>query len=85
MSDRELLDVDGVVLGEDRPQWAGDVGRGELGRGDLVQEGLELVVVVAVEQRDVDVVLGELLGAPDPGEPAADDDDRRHRLVMTHG
>ena len=44
--------------------------------GHLVEQRLELVVVVAVDQRDAHVVvLGELAGAADAGEPAADDDD----------
>jgi hypothetical protein len=44
--------------------------------GDLVEQRLELVIVVAVDQRDVDlVVLGQPLGAAQPGEAAADDYD----------
>ena len=47
---------------------------GEHRRRDLVQQRLELVVVVLVDERDVDVVvLRELPGAGDAGEPAADD------------
>ena len=53
-----------------------DVGDGQLAGGDLVEQRLELVVVVPVEQRHGDVVLGQLLGASHAGEPAAEDDHR---------
>ena len=49
----------------------------------LVEQRLELVVVVAVEERDVDVVLlGEPLRAADAGEAAADHDTWRCRCVL---
>ena len=73
---RQLLDGDRLVLVEDGAERAGDVGGRQLGRGHLVQQRLELVVVVAVEQRDGHAVLAELLGAADAGEAAADDHDR---------
>ena len=42
----------------------------------LVEQRLELVVVVAVDQRDAHVVVvGQPPGAADAGEAAADDDD----------
>ena len=49
--------------------------RGQHRGRDLVQQRLELVVVVLVDERDVDVVvLRERAGAGDAREPAADDD-----------
>ena len=55
---------------------------GEHRRRHLVQQRLELVVVVLVDQRDVDVVvLREGPGAGDAGEAAADDDDPGRRGV----
>ena len=44
-------------------------------RRDLVQEGLERVVVVLVDEHDVDVALVQLLGGADSGEAAAEDED----------
>src|SRR5262249_52735005 len=42
----------------------------------LVQQRLELVIVVAIDQRDPDViVVGQLLRAAKPGESAADNHD----------
>ena len=64
---------------------------GYLGSGDLIQHRLELVVVIAVKQDHVYVVLSKFLGAGDPSEAAAHDEDccvthapppllERHRL-----
>ena len=70
------LDVDVRPVVEQAAQRVGDVGRRELARRDLVEQRLELVVVVAVQQRDLDVVLlRQPLRGPDAGEAAADDDD----------
>ena len=52
LGDRELLDQDGRIAVEDPAQRPRDVGRRQLGRGQLVEQRLELVVVVAIEQRD---------------------------------
>jgi hypothetical protein len=57
------------VVAKDPLQRPGDVVRSELRRGDLIQQRLELVIVVAVKQDHVDVVLGKLLGAGDASEP----------------
>ncbi len=57
---------------------------GELGRCDLVEERLELVVSVLVEQGDTDALdSGEPLRACNPGEPSPDDCDVR-RAVLAH-
>ena len=78
--------VDVVLVGEHVTQRVRDVSTRELRGRDLVEEGLELVVVVAVDQRDVDVVVvGELLGATEAGEPAADDHDTVLVLLVRHG
>ena len=85
------LDVHRLVLAEETAQRAHHVARGKLGRGDLVQQRLELVVRVLVDQGDRHSGLAEFLGAGDAGEPGADDDDacrasrlsRRHARVRT--
>ena len=90
--DLGTLGIELVELGRDLAQRVGDVaGRQHRGR-DLVQERLELVVVVLVDERDVQVLArGELPGTGDAGEPAADDDDacprggRRHAWSEKRG
>ena len=60
---------------------AGHRRRGEPRGRDLVQQRLEQVVVGAIEQRDVDVVLGQCAHRLQPAEAAADDEhpgSRRH-------
>ena len=65
-----------VVVVEQLAQRVGDVAGGQLRGRHLVEQRLELVVVVAVDQRDADVVVpGQPPGAPDAREAAADDDD----------
>ena len=90
--DLGALGVELVELGRDLAQRVGDVAGGQHRRRDLVQERLELVVVVLVDERDVDVLaLGQLPGTGDAGEPAADDDDacpggrRRHAWSEKRG
>ena len=75
------LDVHGLVLAEQTAQRAHHVARGKLGRGDLVQQRLELVVRVLVDQGDRHAGLAEFLGAGDAGEPGADDDDACRRVA----
>ena len=67
---RRTVHVDGLVMTEDPSQRPGDVICGYLGRGELVQHRLELVVVVAVQQDHVDIILGKMLGAPLDPSPA---------------
>ena len=70
------LDVDVGVVAEELAQRERDVAGGQLRGRDLVEQRLELVVVVAVDQRDADVVLArQPPDAADAGEAAADDDD----------
>ena len=77
---------DAGVRCEDPPKGPGDVDHGQLGRGHLVQQRLELVVVVPIDDRHRDVVLGEFGGATHSGEAAADDHDRRLLgLNVLHG
>jgi hypothetical protein len=60
-----------------------DVARRELRGGHLVEQGLELVMVVAVDQGDRHVlVVGESLRAPEAREPAADD---HHVTLVVRG
>ena len=81
--DLPVLEVDAVDRAEqhahvllppqhvaDRP---GDVGGRQLGGGDLVEQRLEAVVVVAVQNRDVDICLGELRRDCEPAEAGPDD------------
>ena len=60
---------------EDAPHRVGDVGGVEAGGGHLVEQRLERVEVVAVDDGDVDVGVGELLRGSETTEPGADDDD----------
>jgi hypothetical protein len=52
------------------PVGAGDVLGGDLGAGHLVEQRLELVVIVAVNQRHLDPGITELAGAGHTSEPA---------------
>ena len=66
-----------LVLRGDLAQRVRDVARDQHRRRDLVQQGLELVVVVLVDQRDGDVVVrGECPSTRHAGE--ATTNDRRH-------
>ena len=55
----------------------GDVARRQAGRGHLIQQRLEDVVVVAVDQRHAHRRAPERLGGNQPAEAAADDHDMR--------
>ena len=81
--DLTVLDRDRRRLAEHGPQGPSDIGRGQLRGRDLVQQGLELVVVVAVDQGHGDTGIAQDLSAADPREPPADDHDllpgARHR------
>ena len=65
------------VLAEDGANGLGDVGRGEDGERDLVEERLKDVVVAAVHDRYVDGEFGQAFCRIDAGKAAADDDDAR--------
>ena len=49
-----------------------DVGRYEFGRSNLVQEREERVIVVAVDQRDVDILVRQRPGGPEPTKARPD-------------
>jgi hypothetical protein len=74
-----------VLVVEDGAHRVGDVGGVQPGGGDLVEQRLEGVEVVAVDQRDRHVVgLGQGLGGGEPAEAGPDD----HHLVLlftSHG
>ena len=55
-----------------------DVALGEYAGGDLVEQGLEEVVVGAVDHNHLDWRAAQRLGGEQPGEPATDDDDAVH-------
>jgi hypothetical protein len=67
---RRSAEINGLVVAKDPSQRPSDVCGSYLGRGHLIQHRLELVIVVAVEQNDVDLLLGEVLGAGDAGKAA---------------
>ncbi len=52
----------------------GDFSGGEDGKGDLVEQRLEGVVVFAVDQRDVDRLIREAFGGVETAETASDND-----------
>ena len=60
---------------EEIAQRMGDRGRFDQARRELVEHGLETVVVVRVDQHDVHVRVLELPRGTQTGEPAAEDDD----------
>ena len=76
----DLLDLgqqhlDVVLPTEDAAERRGDVGGGQGGGGHLVQQGLEEVVVAAVDEQHVDVGAVQRLRGSQPGESPSDDDD----------
>ena len=66
-------DLHGRHAREDRLERARHVASRKLRRGDLVEQGLELVIVVAVDERDGQPCLDEPLRAADSGESSTDD------------
>ena len=72
---RVLVDRGVRLLVEEAPQRVPDhLGREQVG-GELIEEGLERVVVVLVHEHDVGVGLLQRARGPDPGEATAEDDD----------
>ena len=67
--------VDRGMLLEDGLVGPGDVLSGQLGAGHLVEQGLELVVVVAIHQRHLDAFISQLESASHPGEPPTENQD----------
>ena len=61
--------VDRRVFPEDGPVGAGDVLGGQLRAGHLVEQRLELVVVVAINQRYLDPVITQLSAQATPASP----------------
>jgi len=55
-----------------------DVGRVQRGGRDLVKEGLEEMVIAAVQERHLDGRLAERAGRGQASEPTSNDDDMRH-------
>jgi hypothetical protein len=66
-------DGDVALAAEDRPRRPGDVARRERGGGDLVEQRLEQVVVVAVQQRDLGRGPGQRPRRLQPAEAGAED------------
>ena len=66
----------GIFLrADDVAQRLGDVRRRKRGRGHLVKQRLEEMMILPVEQRDADIGLAQRLGRLQPAKAAADDDD----------
>ena len=63
------------LVAEDGADGLGDVGRRKHGQCDLVEQGLEGVVVAAVDEGDVDGQMGQGLGGVEAGKAAAYDND----------
>ena len=66
-------DADRGMLAEDGLMRPGDVLCGQLRAGDLVEQRLELVIVVAIDQRDLDAFIAQSARARHPGEATAED------------
>ena len=64
-----------VVVAQHPADRRGDVARRQAGRGHLIQQRLEDVVIVAVDQRHSHRRAPERLGGKQPAEAAADDHD----------
>ena len=83
---RGLVDADDLahqhgdvaLPAQDVAQRRGDVGRGQAGGRHLVKQGLEQMVVAAVDQRDPHLRTGERARGPQPRESASDDHDMGH-------
>ena len=73
VDDLAEYDVDVQLLGHDRADRLGDVGRSEAGSGDLVEQRLEEMVVAAVDQRQPNVGVCQPSRRSDPTEAATDD------------
>jgi len=55
-------------------------------RGKLIQQGLELVIVVLVDQRDPDIIrLSQCVSASQPGEAATHNHDVRFWTLCIQG
>jgi hypothetical protein len=65
------------LLAQDAADGRGDVGRGQRGGGHLVEQGLEDVVVLAVDDRDAGQVGRKLLRKGQAAEAGTEDDDVR--------
>ena len=83
--DRSPPEVDVALLLEDVARSLRDVVHVQPGRGDLVEQRLKRVVVVAVDDRDVDRLAPERLHALEPAVPHADDHDAQPRREPVRG
>ena len=72
-------DLDVLLAAEDPADRSRDVRRAEGGRGHLVEQGLEEVVVRAVDHRDAHRGAFQGAGCGQPAEPGSEDHDVRQR------
>jgi hypothetical protein len=71
------IDV-GIIL-EDVPQRKRRIARRQHGRGDLIEQRLELLIIVFVDQRDPDIrTRRQFAGTVQPSKTASDDNDVLH-------
>ena len=64
------------------PDRAGYVALGELRGGQLIEEGLELVVIVLVDQGDLHTPFSQILRAGHAGKATPDDHGRSARILL---
>ena len=86
--DRGQGDVAVLLFTDDRADRRADVGGGQRRRRDLVEKGLEDVMITAVQDRDGNRRLRQCPGRGESGEAAANDEDgwnRRHPPESTAG
>ena len=68
-------DGDVPAVGQDSSDRLSDIGIGETGGGQLVEEGLKEVMILAIDQGDFRPVFGEGVAKGQPGETRSNDDD----------
>jgi hypothetical protein len=73
------------ILTKDRANRLGDITWREHGECHLVEQGLEGVVILAIDQRDVDREFAQALRSVDTGKAATNDDDPRVFAVGIDG
>jgi hypothetical protein len=71
---------DVLVLLQDLPQGRSDRRRGKAGRGDLVEQRLEQMMIAAVDQGDANIGIGQFARGGEAAETAAEDDDMGARV-----
>ena len=71
-----------ILPAQDGAHRLGDLIRRQPGRGHLVEQGLEEVIVVAVQQGDAHRSAGQRLRGAQPAESGSDDHDMRYGVML---